>query len=139
MDNELRHPLTELTSGSMLRLQNGQGLAVTVFDGDVWITQEDDLRDTILSGGESFCLDRPGLTLVQAFRDSKLMLLECGPRREWTTAASSYDLHRQAQAQRSAAIGQALSTGFAALANQFRHAFKRPTPRAAMARAVCHA
>jgi hypothetical protein len=139
MDNELRHPLTELTTGSMLRLQNGQGLAVTVFDGDVWITQEDDPRDTILSGGESFCLDRPGLTLVQAFRDSRLMLLECEPRQGWQAAPSSYDLHRQARALRSAAIGQTLATGFAALTNHVRHAFKRPAPRAPVARAVCHA
>lgn len=133
MNNELRHPLTDLTAGSILRLRDGQGLAVVVFEGLVWITQSGDRRDIVLAAGESFSVDRPGLTLVQAFRDSKLMVVEGGPQAPWP-AASSTELHRWARAQRSEAIGDALAKGVAELRRVVAHAFTRtpsaPAPRA---------
>jgi hypothetical protein len=133
MNNELRHPLTDLTAGSILRLRDGQGMAVVVFEGLVWITQSGDRRDIVLAAGESFSVDRPGLTLVQAFRDSKLMVVEGGPQAAPWPAQSSAELHQSARAQRSAAIGDSLAKGAVALrgvvAHAFAHAPRTPAPR----------
>ncbi|MFI4930613.1 MAG: DUF2917 domain-containing protein [Burkholderiales bacterium] len=133
MNNELRHPLTELTAGSTLHVRDGQGRAVVVFEGQVWITQDSDLRDIVLDGGESFSLDHPGLTLVQALRDSKLMLVQAEPRTMPLAAANSYELYRWVRRQRSAAIGEALANGLVALRSAIVSAFtpapKPPAPR----------
>lgn len=119
MDNELHHPLTDLTAGSMLRVRDGQGRAIVVFEGQVWITQDDDQRDIVLAAGESFSADQPGLMLVEALHDSKVMLLEADP---LLAAANSYALQRWAREQRSAAIGRALHKGLATLRSVFARA-----------------
>ncbi|HEU4378097.1 MAG TPA: DUF2917 domain-containing protein [Hyphomicrobiaceae bacterium] len=62
------------------RIENGQGLSVTALKGSVWITQDRDLRDIILSAGQSFVLDRNGVTLVFAFRDALIMVGQPGRR-----------------------------------------------------------
>jgi len=134
MNNELRHPLTDLTAGSVLRVQDGEGRAIVVFEGQVWITLENDPRDIVLAAGESFSVDRPGLTLVQACRDSKLILVEAGPRTTpLSAAAGSHELHQWARTQRSAAIGDALAKGLTALhgavARVFAKASMPPSPR----------
>jgi len=126
MNNELRDPLTDLTAGSMLRVRDGQGRAIVVFEGQVWITLQDDPRDIVLAAGESFSVDRPGLTLVQAFRDSKLILVEAAPRTTaLSTTAGSHELYQWARAQRSAAIGDALARGLTALHSAVARAFTR--------------
>jgi hypothetical protein len=51
------------------RIDNGRGLSVTALKGTVWITQDRDVRDIILSAGQSFVLDRNGVALVFAFRE----------------------------------------------------------------------
>jgi hypothetical protein len=137
MNNELRHPLTDLTAGSLLHVRDGQGRAVMVFEGRVWITQAGDPRDIVLDAGESFRVDRPGLTLVQALRDSKLMLLDGGPT---PLPASSYELQQWARAQRSAAIGDAMGKGLQALRSAIVSALT-PAPKLAAPRpmALCTA
>ena len=143
MNNELRHPLTDLASGSVLRVDDGQGRAIVVFEGQVWITLENDPRDIVLAAGESFGIDRPGLTLVQACRDSKLILVQAEPRTASLSAQpSSYELHQWARTQRSAAIGDALAKGLTALHGAVARAFTReaaaPSPRPLTLRtAVC--
>ena len=128
MNNELRHPLTDLTAGSVLRLCDGQGRAIVVFEGQVWITLQDDPRDLVLAAGESFSIDRPGLTLVQAFRDSKLMLVEADPGTALLAAApTSYELHQWARTQRSVVVADALAKGLAALHGAVTSALTRTT------------
>jgi hypothetical protein len=130
MDNELRYPLTELTGDSVLRLSNAQGRTVAVFEGRVWITQENDLRDIVLARGESFTIDRPGLTLVQAFGHSKLMLLHSGHGRDELAAQpDAYELHRSARLQRSVEIGNALAAAAAALRRLLALPESRPARR----------
>jgi Protein of unknown function (DUF2917) len=134
MNNELRHPLTDLTAGSVLPVRDGEGCAIVLFEGQVWITLQDDPRDIVLAAGESFSIDRPGLTLVQAFRDSKLMLVEADPGTALLAAApTSYELHQWARTQRSVAIGDVLAKGLTALHSAVARAFTRasmaPSPR----------
>jgi len=129
MDHELRYPLTELTEGSLLRLCNAQGRAIVVFEGRVWITQEDDLRDIVVDSGGSFSVDRPGLTLVQALGPSRLMVLDPGATPTWPEGVpGAYELQQRARLERSVAIGRALATVFAAL----RRLLALPSPAAAM-------
>jgi hypothetical protein len=134
MDHELHQALTDLTAGSTLRLRDGQGRAVVVFEGQVWITQDNDMRDIVLAGGESFSLDRPGLTVVQAFRDTKLAVLEAEP---FVERVSSYDLHRLARRERSAAMARAWHQGVAALRGLAARLASRPAATRAPALRAC--
>ena len=141
MDNELRYPLTDLTAGSMLRLDDVQGRAIVVFEGRVWITQEGDLRDVVVDGGQSFSVDRQGLTLVQALHPSKLMVLDAGAHGAWgADIPNSAALHQWARQQRSEAIARGLAKAMAALRRLLAPAAPRTTQRPAMpALRVCTA
>ena len=46
--------------------------------GTVWITQDRDVRDIILSAGQSFVLDRNGVALVFAFREASVLVGQPG-------------------------------------------------------------
>src|SRR5262245_51342438 len=62
-------PIT-LQARNVHRIDNGLGQQVTAVKGVVWVTQEHDSRDIILSAGESAVLDRRGLAVVYAFKDA---------------------------------------------------------------------
>ena len=49
-----------------LDLRDAKGTVVTARAGTIWITQPDDRRDIVLRPGQSFTVDRDGLTLVSA-------------------------------------------------------------------------
>jgi hypothetical protein len=70
------HPLTDLPRDGTLRFDDGKAHVIAVFEGQVWLTQEGDVRDVILEAGESFVFGGPGLVLVQAFRDARVLLSE---------------------------------------------------------------
>ena len=79
MDTHLRHALIELKRNDTLPIHDGQGRSVVVFRGLVWITQEGDRRDVFLSAGQSFTIDRAGMTLAEAVDDASLLVLEPDP------------------------------------------------------------
>ena len=60
--------------GKVVRLPEGAGTTVTACAGEVWITEEDSPHDVVLTAGQSFTLARPGLALVQAFRDAAILV-----------------------------------------------------------------
>ena len=72
-----------------------------------------------------------GLTLVQALRDSKLMLVDADS--HMAPLPSSFELEQWARAQRSAAIGDAVKRGLAglrrAVARVVQHGAKPASPR----------
>jgi hypothetical protein len=59
-----------LQARTVHRIDNALGRQVTAVKGVVWVTQEHDSRDIILSAGESAVLDRRGLAVVYAFKDA---------------------------------------------------------------------
>jgi hypothetical protein len=56
----------DLTPGELVQLDGARGTTLRVTRGTLWITLEDDLRDIVLSAGDTFMVDRGGLTLVEA-------------------------------------------------------------------------
>jgi hypothetical protein len=63
-----------LPKGKMLRIADGGGALLQVWEGEVWLTQEGSTKDHVLIAGQSFRLDRAGLALVYPFRRSVLSL-----------------------------------------------------------------
>jgi hypothetical protein len=59
-----------LQAHTVHRIDNGRGQHVTCVKGVVWVTQEHDSRDIILSAGQSAVLDRRGLAVVYAFKNA---------------------------------------------------------------------
>lgn len=86
-DRSLRH----LERNALLPVDQGRDRTVVVFRGLVWITQDDDARDVVLSEGESFTLDRPGRALLQALRDSRVLIVARDERQaEQSVAARAF-------------------------------------------------
>jgi hypothetical protein len=56
----------ELASGELVQLDDARGATLRVTRGLLWITLQDDLRDVVLAAGDSFTIDRDGLTLAEA-------------------------------------------------------------------------
>lgn len=79
MDAALNMVLTPLHAGEFLRIQDGAGQSVAVFDGLVWVTQDGDPRDEFVANGETFMLDRPGLAVIEALADTRLLVLQREP------------------------------------------------------------
>ena len=63
-----------LQRGRFLRLQHGAGSTVVTHSGSVWITEQDNQHDVVLSSGQSFTLSHRGLALVEAFSDASISL-----------------------------------------------------------------
>lgn len=63
-----------LAWGRPLTVAEGKGTCITARRGTVWITQDHDLRDVVLSVGESFMLDGSDLAIVQAFGSAEVLV-----------------------------------------------------------------
>jgi hypothetical protein len=48
-------------------------MTLRVTRGTLWITQEDDTRDVVLRDGDVWTVERPGLTIIEAQRDTTLI------------------------------------------------------------------
>jgi hypothetical protein len=62
----------------LLPIEDGAGLEVKCLRGNLWITQAGDAEDNIVHGGESFVLDRSGLSLVTALLGPALLIVQPG-------------------------------------------------------------
>ncbi len=61
-----------------LRIADGGGREVKCLRGHLWITQEGDREDRVIDSGESFVLNRSGLSLVTALRGPALLVVQPG-------------------------------------------------------------
>ena len=61
-----RHATHKLAPGRALSLQDAFGRDVTCVEGCIWLTMQGDSRDVVVMRGETFAIDRNGLTVVVA-------------------------------------------------------------------------
>ena len=67
-----------LKARELLPVRNGIGIEVKSLRGDLWITQESDPEDRIVEAGQSFVIDRSGITLVTALLGPAVLVLQPG-------------------------------------------------------------
>ena len=67
-----------LEARELLPIEDGAGLEVKCLRGNLWITQAGDAEDRIVHGGESFVIERPGLTLATALLGPALLIVQPG-------------------------------------------------------------
>ena len=91
MQIEINRSTLSLARDGLVAIRDGQGTRVVCRAGSLWITQECDVKDAVITAGESFTLSHPGLTLVSALSATELTIIE--PRADmqsqpWIPAAS---------------------------------------------------
>lgn len=79
MRSDLSLASTALRRGAVHRIEDGRGLAVQCLSGRLWLTQEGDPRDIVLEPGDLAPIERDGLSIVAALRDSSFVLLAANP------------------------------------------------------------
>ena len=67
-----------LRSGQPLRVQNAFGRRISVVEGHVWVTQDGDPRDVVLSPGDDFVFDRPADALLTSLGGDARIVREQG-------------------------------------------------------------
>ena len=117
----------ELRQGEPLSLRDAAGRYIAVVSGTVWVTQEGDQSDYIVSAGEHFRFDRDGLALVMCLDGTAKLVLENGlitPHKPESPVVSVTrdnwfvhlpELKREARRTRDEAIGQAFADLFGGL------------------------
>lgn len=55
-----------LTRGSLLRVEDGRGILVYVWEGELWLTEEGERADRVLKAGEWHRIERDGAAVVYA-------------------------------------------------------------------------
>ena len=79
MDGYLVKGSISISRGSMLRIDEGAGMLLRVWEGEVWFTQEGSAKDHLLRPGHSFRVERGGATLALALRRSVVSLSAASP------------------------------------------------------------
>lgn len=68
----------DLDQGSAMHLENAQGTTLRVTRGVLWVTQDRDLRDIVLRPGDTWMIERGGLTIASAQADSSVAVVGPG-------------------------------------------------------------
>ena len=74
MHIELKSGAVRLGPNQALKVLDGAGSTLRALEGSVWITEENGRQDVILQPGGCYRVETPGLTVVQAFADSAVVL-----------------------------------------------------------------
>ena len=72
MKLEIASGALRIGRGQTLKILDAVGSTICAREGTVWITEENSRKDVVLENGACFRIDRPGLTLVQAFADASV-------------------------------------------------------------------
>jgi hypothetical protein len=88
MNIELNQNGLCLKPNQLVKVRGGRGHSIVCHSGSVWVTQDGDPRDIILSAGDSFTLDREGPALVQAFEPGAISIAQARPQTRATRLAA---------------------------------------------------
>lgn len=80
MKIDTRQHTLNLAREGLLAIRDGQATRIRVQDGTLWITEEGEVKDTILGSGDSYTIRHPGLAVVTALGASRITIE--GPARE---------------------------------------------------------
>ena len=67
--------IIDLATRESLSLPDVRGTTLRVTRGTVWITQEDDTQDIVLRAGDTWVVERNGLTILEAQEDTTFCAL----------------------------------------------------------------
>lgn len=102
MDGYLVNGSIGMPRGSLLRIDDGAGALVYVWEGELYLTQEGSRQDHLLRARQWFRVDRGGAAIAQAFRRSVVSLSSPTPEvrarqivLKRSGAAAPVVLHRQ--------------------------------------------
>lgn len=79
MQVEPKSSSVRLAKEGLLAIRDGRSTRVLCENGSLWITQEGDSRDAVISAGESFTIRHQGLTILTALEPSQLTIVEPAP------------------------------------------------------------
>jgi hypothetical protein len=71
----------DLDDGAALHLDGARGTTLRVTRGRLWLTQDRDLRDIVLSAGDAWTIERNGLTIATAQATSSVAVIGPGAAR----------------------------------------------------------
>lgn len=83
----------QIARGTAVGIQDGRGTRLRVQHGTVWITQSGGGKDVFLAAGESFCVERDGLTLASALGRAPLALVSIEPSKRITASPANRAAH----------------------------------------------
>src|SRR3954470_2418439 len=86
------HTKHQIQAREALALRNARGSTITCVSGTLWVTIEGDSRDVVLTAGDTFVVNRRGLTLLAAHESSVADV--CAPnraRRWWSHVVNFID------------------------------------------------
>jgi hypothetical protein len=75
MEAAMSNRLMALADGDVVALDDARGTTLRVGRGALWVTQDRDARDLLLTPGDAWTVERDGLTLVEARSDASLLLV----------------------------------------------------------------
>ena len=75
MQIELNSSTLTLAPASLLAVQDGAGTRILCRSGCLWVTQEGEIKDSVVGAGEVLTIRRPGRTLISALEASSLTLI----------------------------------------------------------------
>jgi hypothetical protein len=74
MDGFIVHGGIGMARGSLARIEDGRGILIYVWDGELHITQQGDRRDYVVKPGGWFIVGSRGLTVAHALQRTSLTL-----------------------------------------------------------------
>jgi len=75
MQIEISSSTLTLSPESLLSVKDGAGTRILCRSGCLWVTQEGEMKDSVVEAGEVLTIRRPGRTLISALEASSLTLI----------------------------------------------------------------
>lgn len=75
MEGYVVHGAIRLPRGSFGIIEDGRGIEIELWDGELWVTQHADTRDHRVRAGGAFQLAREGRVIFHALRESSITLV----------------------------------------------------------------